>query len=850
MSSPQLTLDRLIAQHVTQYKHQEKTSQDTTFVDISVSSAEATLVLATPPIKELAVRENFAQPRYMLVNGYLGGIHSRVVVTHGSYGSSVGEVVASFQTTRFVVHPMISNLRRPISPPPFSFSIASLTYRTVGSDTSFIVVSTLLETDHSAPPNALVLVASVHHLQHRLEALLSRHVGLSREAHVVSRALELSENKHRVDPFSTIQPSFLIQTGLPNELRTDIIFHLLVHLRVCSLYFTDDQSASILDEKIHAPIDLRERITHRVENLTGDVDASDKQLTRFIDILLPGREKGEKPSHKRKSQALFVMTLHRVEAAIVHSPILKDRSRLLLTGMRSIIHDRDISLKVASSSALLQHRTKESIRKLGVSINGSGLQLFVLPQLLHFVQTAVWSAKHLPVSQRVYSSGTSGEPAQNIRESHCVISLFMETIEISASAPSLTLSLSITSFTESSLLSWTSSFQNANHSLSSNEIVLRASSSKGHPNTSQELAIIVLSVLKIGFATKDNKHDVETYLACNLDNAALTVPRSALRLYSFVEDWKEEFLPAIRTALQEISSEIRDPHSMKRDTATTKPLPHLHLHGRIGSSQVTLQVMRRTWLTWNVTETNCYVDSIPQDNRTSVQFGVYVASQKMGIFTDMDVTPERDTNPHLRLVVPPIILTGSHRDTSTRIQVSVDFFRATIKPSHWDTILTVQQKFGQDFNDVMALIEHRRKKDSNTPKSSSNDGNSLDLDIRLKMSGFCIGLRGLSSNLFLECENISGNVIYGSLLSSRLDLNNLALSLAPSGSRMKPKDHPEKNIKSAFVVIDLHLDGHKNSAPSKSGQISVSIKKIHAVMHPSSVGEIADFVDHVQVCST
>ena len=118
MSSPQLTLDRLIAQHVTQYKHQEKTSQDTTFVDISVSSAEATLVLATPPIKELAVRENFAQPRYMLVNGYLGGIHSRVVVTHGSYGSSIGEIVASFQTARFVVHPMISNLRRPISPPP------------------------------------------------------------------------------------------------------------------------------------------------------------------------------------------------------------------------------------------------------------------------------------------------------------------------------------------------------------------------------------------------------------------------------------------------------------------------------------------------------------------------------------------------------------------------------------------------------------------------------------------------------------------------------------------------------------------------------------------------------------
>ena len=111
------------------------------------------------------------------------------------------------------------------------------------------------------------------------------------------------------------------------------------------------------------------------------------------------------------------------------------------------------------------------------------------------------------------------------------------------------------------------------------------------------------------------------------------------------------------------------------------------------------------------------------------------------------------------------------------------------------------------------------------------------------MKGFRIGLQGLTSTLFLECDDISGGV--GNLGRSlwHVRLSDLALSLASQLSIGTPS---HRDRRSAFVRVDIEASmSRKAHTPVQHLQITVA--KIHAVMQPSSIGELGDFVDHLQV---
>jgi hypothetical protein len=50
---------------------------------------------------------------------------------------------------------------------------------------------------------------------------------------IIATILKLSQDRPVIDPLSTIQPSYLVQSGLPQLLRTDVSFRFLYHLRNC-----------------------------------------------------------------------------------------------------------------------------------------------------------------------------------------------------------------------------------------------------------------------------------------------------------------------------------------------------------------------------------------------------------------------------------------------------------------------------------------------------------------------------------------------------------------------------------------------------------------------------------------
>jgi hypothetical protein len=178
----------------------------------------------------------------------------------------------------------------------------------------------------------------------------------------------------------------------------------------------------------------------------------------------------------------------------------------------------------------------------------------------------------------------------------------------------------------------------------------------------------------------------------------------------------------------------------------------------------------------------------------------------------------------------------------------VEFFQLIVKPSHWDTLLVVQQKFGQDFNDLVSLVEETRRKRAAPVKRLSTVPTSLNYSGFLKMRGFRIGLEGISSTLFLECMDIGGGINNDIGRAWNVGLSDLALSLAPRTSSGTLASGFNRNHRSAFVIIDFQASAGSRRSGAVEGQaLRVSVTKIHAIMQPSSIGEVGDFIDHLQV---
>jgi hypothetical protein len=157
----------------------------------------------------------------------------------------------------------------------------------------------------------------------------------------------------------------------------------------------------------------------------------------------------------------------------------------------------------------------------------------------------------------------------------------------------------------------------------------------------------------------------------------------------------------------------------------------------------------------------------------------------------------------------------------------------------------VQQKFGQDFNDLVSLVEETRRKRAAPTQKLSPISMALNYSGFLKMRGFRIGLEGISSTLYLECVDIGGGINNDFGRAWNIGLSDLALSLAPRASSGALASGFNRNHRSAFVIIDFQ--GNSNSEGVEGKALRVSVTKIHAVMQPSSIGEIGDFIDHLQV---
>ena len=676
---------------------------------------------------------------------------------------------------------------------------------------------------------------------------------------IISRVLMLTHGKAIIDPLSTIQPSYLVQRGRPYKLRTDLIFRFLFHLRNCLGHLRSSRCQLSDPPTFNDEIAALNLLQSRLSALALDVDRPKVPDLAFPGVSFPGVKKATRPSLS-SFQAFRSLSLRarRIEVAITH-PSGRSSSQIILTELLISASSRTLDLvpppslsQMTLSQVSLFNREKRIIRFLILSILVSDVEFVVLPQLMTFAQQALRvrrQSRYQSDGFQVACPATDHTDAPNTPERwNTHITSSIDNLKVCAAAENLTFEFQALGARFASTL-----FDSQSFALDSNTILLQARST-GKPTRPVDQDILAsltfTGVKSIAFVTQDPSSNMTIRASTATRDFRFNVPRSAIRLYRFIEEWRADYLPGIKETLHALLSEIREtPSPTIRHDSRRSPL--FQLHGIVESLGIHLQVMHGTWLSWNVSRSVVYLRSSnnPPSQHNLRNFGLQSKSQLFSISPGRITLEDTTPSTSLKLTVPTVSLAGQYDGSRIETMALVDFFHLKIKPSHWDTLLVVQQKFGQDFNDLITLIaETRHQQRLPEPSTRIPSQNRWMLFASMKMRGFRVGLEGQTSIVYLECKDVRGGIDQDAIGTWHIQLSDLSLSLASRTILHTQDSHPNRN-RLAFVVVDLGVSAEKPSSDIfHHDTLSISVTRFHAVLQPSSIRETGDFFNHMQVC--
>ena len=703
-------------------------------------------------------------------------------------------------------------------------------------------------------------------------------------SHILSMArirvhliLQWSQKHSVVDPLSTTQPSYLVQTGRPHEIRIHPASKILIYIRSC-LRFLPAEEREVIQHLSEWEVDdsvTREDVIALLEGqlagLAIDGDATSlanlRVITRIFgapDLTRPA------PAHERHIQAVGIR-LQSTKISVLH-PTRGASSEVSLNSVDLTAASKKSELHIASAKTPKdpsRDKNRSVVQHVSVSAVLNGIEVLMLPHILNLAQSLVRLRKRPRVTARPSPSPPAPQPSQSLWKKptllvDVVLSLNAIRLQVAAEKLIVAFNVSHLDFISTAYTRTHSGHPprpevsaNASFFLDSMALEAHSSSDRDFPVPQDMLAEISVKKTSFNCALRHEVSLTPTIRAALVVGALrLSVPRSAIRLWKFIEEWKANYLPGFERTIQALVSELRQgPSTPSSPTNTQLKLPTTHFQFSVGSCGVFFHVFPGTWLSWELFDTLAYLKlgvGVTKSRRLSSIFGLKCSSQRVSIASyskggRLDDAPEKGRR--LKVALPSITITGTYENHGVHVLVSAGFFSIMVKPSYWDTLLSVQQKFGNDINDLLHVIADARARNPPAQKPDVPPSSSPQWTLQsgsFKAKGFRIGLVGNSATLFFECQDIAGGLKGGEGRgkSWQLNVTGLGLSLAPRSFAVMKSVEFDGNRRSAFVIIDCKVEVDHRTAQKF---LRIKLCKIHAILQPSSIGEIGDFVDHLHV---
>ncbi|GJE95456.1 hypothetical protein PsYK624_116400 [Phanerochaete sordida] len=869
--SPDLLLDTIIARHIRSVSGQTKARKQASALDLSVFALHLSLSQSIPDPSARAGYGPSLQHSTTSMDICANAFRFKNCKVTSESGL-VDSQCLGFHFQRFACGLDSTNSLEVT----WHIFIGASNFALLGQNISLCLGAVLTETRHSAPELVVPTVLATLRLVCGLRASLASYDDYSRSSdqQVVLKAIQLVGRRDVVDPLSTTQPSYLIQSGRPRDLRADVGFKYLVFLRRCleALTGIDRQilrEASAQESTEFLVEDAMDLLQEYLVQFGADMDSLSFSNSSPLGFLaarpsppdpIPCRELCSLSLRFQKIHATYISPDGSDSEVLVAPVVVNARSRLT-----EWYEPHAMSPPKSTTTLSLGDKHGQGMRHISVVVSLGAATITLSPSLMIFVQHVIHEAKvhkkalitFTPRSPPVEQLSTQHPPRPLVTYVDFVLTTSAFRVKAAAQNLVIEYRASAVDFVGTSLIKPPvgpkgSLDVSTNHSLVFREARLQGYSlaDMSSPEESAVLAALVFSGGKLNVLARyqsDSRPVIQVVVG--LDSLYLNVPRSAIRLYRWAQEWRADYLPGLEETFRALLAELKPDSRSSTPIATVPVQPGLPIAAWIPrnvdvtlkSFRVSLQVMRGTWVAWEVANIMAYMVGTASSRGTKRRnFGMQIGRQTF-IISTKDSTSE---SVRVKMPLPTFTATGLFDGASLDCIVLIETFTVNVKPSHWDTLLTVQQKFGQDFSDLVSLIEHSRPKPAGEKTTSASS--RLKYHVQAKMKGFCVGLEGASSAILLECDRIGGMLLQnGTGISGTFDLSDLALSLAPRTSPSSPVQSFDRGRRSAFVIIDVNAE-MGNSKDRGCQVVHLAVTKIHAVMQPSSIGQLGDFVDHLQ----
>ena len=344
------------------------------------------------------------------------------------------------------------------------------------------------------------------------------------------------------DPLSWTHASFMVKLGVPRTIRTDLSWRMLAHARHC-LSEMGQEEVEEIEQKGSSTLVLPSRDT-MVETMArqqlGDwtMDTAEKvREMLLLNLLYPHKHTiQEKTTHSLSlSLNLDLITLEvygktEYDNSLVIGPSITN----IRVGLRQLVPIGQ-NLSATALDPILHVAFKSSFQQVRLSI----LPTFI-PFVRHIIQVHIGSRKPQSEKQRPI---TPLDTLQSPREILIEAILEVERVKLSASALNVIFDIALQRLV---LVTTTNLKENMNGNLTAktDEIMLRARGSRGvlPHRINDTLASLTISQVALhgAFAQETKVRKVRVALA--IQRVQLSVPKSAIRLYRFVDASKKEYI--------------------------------------------------------------------------------------------------------------------------------------------------------------------------------------------------------------------------------------------------------------------------------------------------------------------
>ncbi len=723
--------------------------------------------------------------------------------------------------------------------------------------------------NHLAPGNTFAVALELSNAAKVLASFIQKtkddgQMSTQRTLHAI---LVVDGRRPSADVLSAVQPSFFVQAGRPKELRHDVNWKLLFHLRR-TLASMSQEERQQLESQTSLPIStpmMSEKLrSQRVPWITEAEGPTVLDVPLFHSLFEPTKHRELNlatppgPQFSFSFQLTFLeFSYEDVEASIQNTISISDIGLQLDCLSRGVLAPlNSVPPKAIRADAMYSAVTV--ITGLGVhSIQVAIYPTFILflRNTIHAWKTLVLKAKRtsLPEEQKFASFYKLFRDRLVVSELRLSLHKFL----FEAAAENLIFEVASKDCSSSTLLQVSKPNHDnehafditGNHTFGFDEISLKARARHGaDPKNNRDDTLAAVNLSYASFCAIFQNHTPRGPVlrsTFHMKKIALGVPRSAIRLYHFFEQWRQDYLLGIESMLHSLFSEIRaKPGREKPQVPKQRPLStFVDFHASIAEIAIDLRVMHNTWLSWSAEDIVTYLKGVPNLAK-NLEYGLQITSQRVKITSVTSTIDEGKglPKPTIELLLPSLRTTGSYSSSHIDLIVLVGTFNIMIKPSHWDSLLSVQQKFGQDFNDLLVLFSDTKRRHT---LSESRTDRKMDhrtpFHVTARSEGFMVGLEGVASTQYLECFDIDAIISDAGVRRWVLTFKNVALYLSPKSSEFKPN---------AIYPLRVNVDFEASSSlstPNSKGSMELSVTRFHVVLQPNSISEVSDFIDHLQV---